>query len=1033
MSDPATNPLSTDPAQAPASGPVPAAAGSAAAGAPSTSEKDGLAGPNDRRPDQIPLDLAKRPDDGGNFGRPINLLANVFKLNFRSAAQVVTHYDVVITPIEDPEREAEFQRRREEAAQQGPVRARKTRPPPPGFLQSIFKECAESHARINDRFTNEIAAAMSFDGRRNAYSTKPLILPAGTTHTEFTTNLGLRMDLPEIQGHAASRPQNRPPRREPPPRQFKVSMTVVANINLSDLLAFCRGDTKAISDAHEAAASGATPSVLTAIQTLEVALRSNALGREEYHIQGASGRKFFSELNTVPIAGGIELWRGFFQSIRPMKCGPALNLDVAISSFLGSGDLIQVIGRILGGGGGGFGGGDRGGFRGGRGGPRGGGGRGRAAPPAGVRSGTGHAQGYTPDHLGPGELRLLRNKLKGVSIRLNHRPTQRVFKFIDFTPRSAHEMTFERDGQQISIVQYFQQNYNMQIRYPGLPCVVYRRQGPRTEFVPIELVTLVGGTPVNGFTLSSAQRQDMIANSSLRPADRKARVDDIRTELNYDADPKLNAWQMSIDRQMLGLRGRVLPAPGIVYGPGSQGAMPANGTWNLARARFVVPGRALTTWAIINFTRIPAHAIQSFTSNLVREMENLGMTVNNRQPFYADGGKDINQIKRVLHEAGRSAFKQAQGLAAQRGAKAPPPQLFVCFMEETDAGFYDQIKRMGAMELVTPVPTQVLNTRKALSDRGQQQYAANVAMKMNIKLGGMNWTVQDTELPGVPPGTMIVGADVTHPTRRGFQPSIAASVATMDGARMKYSAEIRAQRHPGGRAAAQEIILDLASMMEGHLKRWQKVNNGQMPKSILFFRDGISEGQFSIAVTTEYEAIKAACVKVGGEAAVPPKVTFVVASKNHNIRFFAQENKDYDRSGNLPAGTCVDSAVVHPTVFDFYLQAHAGLIGTARPTHYIVLKDENNFSSDNLQRSVHTLCYTYSRATRSVSLIPPAYYADVLADKSRALVWDPIDDAQSIVSGGSSSELQPLSSEESTKVMRRLEISPDFCESLWFM
>jgi eukaryotic translation initiation factor 2C len=51
-----------------------------------------------------------------------------------------------------------------------------------------------------------------------------------------------------------------------------------------------------------------------------------------------------------------------------------------------------------------------------------------------------------------------------------------------------------------------------------------------------------------------------------------------------------------------------------------------------------------------------------------------------------------------------------------------------------------------------------------------------------------------------------------------------------------------------------------------------------------------------------------------------------------------------DRSGNCPAGTVVDSEISHPVEFDFYLQSHAGLLGTSRPSHYNVLYDENNFT-----------------------------------------------------------------------------------------
>jgi hypothetical protein len=67
-------------------------------------------------------------------------------------------------------------------------------------------------------------------------------------------------------------------------------------------------------------------------------------------------------------------------------------------------------------------------------------------------------------------------------------------------------------------------------------------------------------------------------------------------------------------------------------------------------------------------------------------------------------------------------------------------------------------------------------------------------------------------------------------------------------------------------------------------------------------------------------------------------------SKRHHIRLFPQNPGQADRSGNCPAGTVLDTEVVHPIEFDFFLQSHAGLLGTSRSAHYSVLHDDNKFS-----------------------------------------------------------------------------------------
>ena len=89
--------------------------------------------------------------------------------------------------------------------------------------------------------------------------------------------------------------------------------------------------------------------------------------------------------------------------------------------------------------------------------------------------------------------------------------------------------------------------------------------------------------------------------------------------------------------------------------------------------------------------------------------------------------------------------------------------------------------------------------------------------------------------------------------------------------------------------------------------------------------------------------MKAAFQKLStGAHPYDPKLTIVICGKRHHTRFFPANPNDGDRrSGNCPAGTVVDTQIVSPVEFDFFIQSHGGLLGTSRPAHYNVLYNEN--------------------------------------------------------------------------------------------
>jgi hypothetical protein len=49
-------------------------------------------------------------------------------------------------------------------------------------------------------------------------------------------------------------------------------------------------------------------------------------------------------------------------------------------------------------------------------------------------------------------------------------------------------------------------------------------------------------------------------------------------------------------------------------------------------------------------------------------------------------------------------------------------------------------------------------------------------------------------------------------------------------------------------------------------------------------------------------------------------------------------------------GTVIDTDIVSPNGFDFYLNSHAAIQGTSRPVLYQVLYDEIGFTSDEIQQ-----------------------------------------------------------------------------------
>ncbi|RCI01857.1 eukaryotic translation initiation factor 2C, 3 [Rhizopus stolonifer] len=632
------------------------------------------------------------------------------------------------------------------------------------------------------------------------------------------------------------------------------------------------------------------------------------------------GRSFFTPTGKHQLPNGAEVWQGFYQSARPTPGKMMINVDVSATAFYESGPLAKIVVKILG------------------------------------RRSIDELRRGIPKR----EMEKLDKIIKSLRIQVIHRGDKKLkYKISKLTPSSAEQTTFKDASEtELTVANYFAKQYNKRLNFPFLPCVVVKKN----VFLPMEVCEVLPGQR-HMKKLNEKQTAEMIKFTCQKPNVRANKINQGMNLLQYRENPYLKQFQMQVKPEMAVIKARVLPTPKVSYHATSQDAIfaPQGGAWNL-RGKRVAQGATLGAWAVVNFAgSVPGPAIQRFIREICQTFSDTGMNIVSRTPPVLSADPQ-GSIDRSLKEA---------WLKAGNAAKANP-QLIMCILPNTGVPLYAEIKRIS--DTVIGVATQCVQS-KHIAD-AKKQYCANVCLKVNMKLGGMNLFLPPDQIQFISQRpTIIFGADVTHPAAGDMnRPSVAALVGSMDARASRYASAIRVQ------ANRTEIIADLANMVKELLKCFYQAC-GQKPERMVFYRDGVSEGQFKQIMVSEVAAIRAGCSSL--DRTYNPKITFVVVQKRHHARFFPIEQRDADRTGNCMPGTVVDTDIVHPFEFDFYLQSHAGLQGTSRPTHYHILHDENNFTPDSLQEMTYRMCYIYGRATRAVSLVPAAYYADLVAARAR--------------------------------------------------
>lgn len=533
---------------------------------------------------------------------------------------------------------------------------------------------------------------------------------------------------------------------------------------------------------------------------------------------------------------------------------------------------------------------------------------------------------------------------------------QKEWTIKNFVNANAKEYTIDvknhatGTSQTTTIYDYFKNRYNVILDYWELPLVQMTKKG---VVYPMEVLAIYRAQKYP-FKLNELQTASMIKFAVTRPSERRKAIEESKGNLQHSADPVLNAFGLRITENMIKTKARLLPNPEILFG-GNQRINPGTaGRWDLRGKKFYAKNsRTLTSWGVGVFQgRQPLNPaqVEAFCDSFVRQYKGHGGDVSANRPHImplpADAAKGVYDL---FHQTGNKFNLR--------------PQLLIFVVPDKNSFHYTRVKK--SCDCRFGVPSQVLQAAQVAKNNGQ--YISNVLMKVNARLGGTTARASAKTTTGLPPYTMIVGADVSHSSPGSVAPSMAAMTVSMDTFGGRYLAACETN---GSRV---EVITqsNIRSILSPMFREWtMTIGQGNVPRNLYYFRDGVSEGQFSHVIQHEVPWIRKLLTEINQGKEWTGKVTVVVASKRHHIRAFPEpsDRSAADKNGNPLPGTLIEKDVTSPHGWDFFLWSHVALQGTARPVHYNVLIDEINNSPSQLQNMIYEHCYQYMRSTTSVSL-----------------------------------------------------------------
>ncbi|VDM38893.1 unnamed protein product [Toxocara canis] len=594
-------------------------------------------------------------------------------------------------------------------------------------------------------------------------------------------------------------------------------------------------------------------------------------------------------------------------------------------------------------------------------------------------------------------------QLKDLVVRTNHLPKcQRDFCIFGITKETTEKVIVMVDNQEVSVAEYFYHKYGIGLRHSYLPCVIERRvsvgsKQPMNSYFPMECLDVIKGQRVELKKQTPDLVEELINSCRLLPAKLQEENEKQRRSAYITSEnPYLHKLGLRVSETPRGANATILFPPAIIYGEGARVEPNASGDldWRLnvprsmMQRQFYRPANAPRRWVVFLFEdAVDRASLDRFLYAYVERAQSHGIKL--QRP------SRVESVDRVDMDFLLDKMK----IMRKNGVE------YVLFItKEKRDPVHDTLK---FSEVVAMVVTQHVHSKtmlKAISNRGAEMTLDNIVMKMNLKLGGISHALASSgrflranqlaanimEKTWLRASRMFIGIDMSHSSPQSLyerQAGIPPSEPTVVG--MAYTC--------GGPFAMrgeywmQEPRVSAVQYLRDHvmnaLNYFKEESSGKsFPEHVVVYRSGVSEGEYAKVMSAEADAFREAfdAVLEGSKGKI--RLSIICVQVNSNYRLFPENGTAMGNAmqQNVPAGTCVDTSIVHPSQTEFILVAHKSIMGTARPIRCTVLVDDApRMSLDEVEGITNALCYAHGIVTSPVSLPAHLYAASNLAKRGR--------------------------------------------------